>query len=334
MLENCPRTEATCASIRTRWGTIARLVCACLLLAGPSAAQTSTPGSSQPAVAAVLPLSATPSEYRIGIDDVLSVTVVQAPELTSSVRVAEAGDISLPLIGLVRAAALTTRELEASIKQRLREGFIREPDVTVVVTEVRSHGVSVVGAVQRPGILQIRGTTTLLEVLSMAGGLAGNAGDAVLVVRSSEVVGGQPRTIDVKLKSLMQADPAANILMQPGDVVNVQTASLIYVMGSVNKPGAFAMPGNERLTVLRALAYGEGATAVAAMRDAVVLRVGDGGDREEIAVDLEGIVKGRVADVELQAQDVLFVPQSGAKAASRATLNFITRVITLRGFLP
>jgi len=300
------------------------------------AAQAPSPSSGQaPVVAgAVLPPSATPSEYRIGIDDVLSVTVVQAPELTSSVRVAEAGDISLPLIGLVRAAALTTRELEAAIKQRLREGFIREPDVSVVVTEVRSHGVSVVGAVQRPGILQIRGTTTLLEVLSMAGGLSGNAGDAVLVVRAAESVAGQPRTIDIKLKSLMQADPGANILMQPGDVVNVQAASLIYVMGSVNKPGAFVMPGNERLTVLRALAYGEGATAVAAMRDAVVLRVGGDGEREEIPVDLEGIVKGRVADVELQAQDVLFVPQSGAKAASRATLNFITRVITLRGFLP
>jgi polysaccharide export outer membrane protein len=287
-----------------------------------------------PVAGAVLPPSATPNEYRIGIDDVLSVTVVQAPELTSSVRVAEAGDISLPLIGLVRAAALTTRELEAAIKQRLREGFIREPDVSVVVTEVRSHGVSVVGAVQRPGILQIRGTTTLLEVLSMAGGLSGNAGDEVLVVRSSDSVAGQPRTMAIKVKSLMQAEPGANILMQPGDVVNVQTASLIYVMGSVNKPGAFVMPGNERLTVLRALAYGEGATAVAAMREAIVLRVGGSGEREEIPVDLEGIVKGRVPDVELQAQDVLFVPQSGAKAASRATLNFITRVITLRGFLP
>ena len=147
----------------------------------------------------------TPTEYRIGVDDVLAINVLQAPELNISVRVAEAGDISLPLIGVMRASLLTTRELEEAIKERLRAGFIRDPEVTVLVTEVRSRGVSVVGAVHRPGLIQVRGSTTLLEVLSLAGGLADNAGDSVMVVRPE---GGGTKTIDIKLRALLAADPA------------------------------------------------------------------------------------------------------------------------------
>ncbi|MEQ1758993.1 MAG: polysaccharide biosynthesis/export family protein [Vicinamibacterales bacterium] len=275
----------------------------------------------------------TPTEYRIGADDVLSITVLQAPELNTSVRVAEAGDISLPLIGVVHASALTTRELENAIKTRLREGFIRDPEVTVLVTEIRSRGVSVVGAIQRPGVIQVRGTTTLLEVLSMAGGLSANAGDSVVVVRGNGQTTAQ-QTIDIKLKALMAADMAANIQLLPGDVVNVQSAALIYVMGSVNKPGAYAMRGNDRLTVLRALAYGEGAAAAAGKSSAFVLRVGDQGERVEIPVNLDDILKGRAPDIEMQAQDVLFVPENGSKKASIATINYLTRIISLRGFLP
>ena len=294
-------------------------------------------GASRTAAAAVpQPL------YRIGPDDLLSVSVLQATELNQSVRVSTAGDISMPLIGNVLAAGLTTQELERDIEARFREKFIRDPDVSVIVTEVHSRGVSVVGSVRRPGIVQINGTTLLLELISLAGGLADDAGDSVVILRAR---GGDgvttpdhatvPDAIEVDLKRLMEArDQRANIAVHPGDVVNVRAAALVYVVGAVRKPGAFSVRGNDQLTVLRALALGEGLLPIAAKSGAVVVRTNDRGDRVEFPVDLEAVLKGRGEDVPLEAQDVLFVPTSGGKVAGLATINFLTRVVTLRGVLP
>jgi polysaccharide biosynthesis/export protein len=274
---------------------------------------------------------AAPHQYLLGTNDVIAVTVRQAPELNATSRVGTKGTISLPLIGEVDAANRTADELEETIEERLRAKFIRDPDVTVVVTEVRSHGVTVVGAVQKPGVHQIHHAATLLEVLSMAGGLSADAGDEVIIQRQSS--GAIQPPIPIKLSTLLAADPAANIQLQPGDLVNVQGAGVIYVMGAVKKPGAYPIRGNAGLTVLRALAYGEGTTPVAAQRDAVVLRITAEGKRLEIAVDLEKVLKGRGPDVPLEAQDVLFIPVSGGKAATRATLDFLARVVT-RGLIP
>jgi polysaccharide export outer membrane protein len=307
-----------------------------------------------------------PTTYRVGPDDVLSIAVLQAPELNTVARVSDTGEISLPLIGTVTAIDLTPRELELLIEQRLREKYIREPDVTIQVTEVRSHAVSVVGAVKKPGALQIHGETSLLEVLSLAGGLSEDAGDTVLIVRQGNAAptapsappaeaaspipvtaqdpqdavgpmpaGGTALTQRIALKALIDAhDPAANVAVYPGDIVNVQDAAVVYVVGAVKKPGAFAMRGNDRLTVLRALALGEGLEPTAAKGDAVVLRTDEHGGRVEIPVDLGRVLDGRTADVQLEGQDVLFVPTSGAKVASKATLDFIARMVTLRGVLP
>jgi polysaccharide export outer membrane protein len=235
------------------------------------------------------------------------------------------------------------------------------------VTEVRSHGVSVVGAVKRPGTLQIYGATSLLEVLSLAGGLAEGAGDTILIVRQGNAPGAslappairEPQTLPpaasdpvvaaaaastvsesgavlrVKVKSLIDAhDPSANLPVFPGDVINVQDADVVYVVGAVNKAGAFVTRGNDRLTVLRALALGEGLEPTAARSNAIVLRTNARGERVEIPVDLDRVLNGQTPDIPLLAQDVLFVPTSGGKVAARATLDFIARVITFRGFVP
>jgi polysaccharide export outer membrane protein len=266
-------------------------------------------------------------DYRLGADDGIAITVRQAPELNVTVRVAADGTISLPLIGTIAAAQLTITELDLAIEARLKERFIREPDVTVAVTDARSHGVSVVGAVNKPGVHQVPPAGTLLDVIALAGGVTPDAGDTILITRA-----GDPAPIAVKLTEVLSAT-AANSRINPGDVVNVQTAGLVYVMGAVKKPGAFAIRGNAGVTVLRALAYGEGTTSLAAQRDAIVLRVGADGSRREIAVDLEKILRGRTADLVLQPQDVLFVPVSGARSASRATLDFLARLLT-RGLIP
>lgn len=305
--------------------------------------------------AARAPVTPSPSLYdgdhRLGPHDVVAVSVLQAPELNATVRVSEGGEISLPLLGAVQAGGLTPRELETAIEAQLRAKYIRNPDVTVSLTELHSQPVSVMGAVKRPGIYQLQGAGTLLEALALAGGLAENAGDKVMVQRTRAGVAPaqavQPHQLDpacaagdanrcaqvleIDLKDLLASrNPALNIPIRPGDVVAVQSAAVVYVVGAVTKPGSFYVGGNDRLTVLRALALGGGAAPHADMDDAVVLRDADGGERVEIPVDLEAILKGRTPDVPLEAQDVLFVPTSGAKAAARATVDTLLRLFTFR----
>jgi len=291
------------------------------------------------------------SDYRIGPNDVLSVTVLQAKELDVSTRVSAQGNISLPLIGVVRAAGLTPQQLEVEIERLLSEKYIHEPDVTVQLTELQSQPLSVVGAVRLPGTFQVRGPRTLLEALSLAGGLAEDAGDVVMVLRSDRdgAADGFPRVapdvtdareiapgvLQVQLKPLLEShDPRLNIMVRPGDVVNVQSAAIVYIVGAVKRSGAFAMRGNDRLTVLRALALGEGTLPMAARGESLVVRTNERGERVEIPVNLDDILKGKSPDIELEAQDVFFVPTSGAKSAARATLDALTRIVTLRPPFP
>lgn len=305
-----------------------------LLVAAPAWAQrpAAVERPARPASPALAPeRAAVAADYRIGPDDELSVSVLQAPELNGTSRVSQQGSISLPLIGGVRASGLTASELESAIEEQLGSRFIKNPEVTVLVTEIRSRPVSVVGAVVRPGVVQVGGETSLLDVISMAGGLRDDAGDTAVVLRKAEGESAAP--IEVRLKPLLESrDPGLNVAIRPGDVVTVRVAEVVYVVGAVKKPGAFAMQGNDRLTVLQALALGEGLEPTAAQKDAIVVRTSEGGAREEIAVDLNALLKGRRPDVPLRAHDVLFVPTSGGKVAARTALDAIVRVLSWRPF--
>lgn len=267
-------------------------------------------------------------DFRLGADDQVTVSVLQAPELNAVVRVSEQGFVSLPLLGAVRAAGLSAADLEHTLESLLDAKYIRNPDVTVQVSEVRSRAVSVIGAVQRPGVVQVDDSASLLSVLSLAGGLTEEAGSSVLVLHR-----GDAAPSEIPLKPLMDGnDVHLNVGVRAGDVITVRPADIVYVVGAVNKPGAFAVRGNDRLTVLRALALGEGLASTADKKDAVVVRTGRDGERSEIKVDLGSLLKGRTSDVTLQAHDVLFVPTSGGKVAARTTLDALVRVLTWRPY--
>lgn len=127
-----------------------------------------------------------PSDYRIGADDLLDIAVLEASELDRAPRVTASGQISLAVVGTVRAAGLTTQELSAVIEEILRRNYIKDPHVNVQVREMQSHTVSVFGAVKKPGVFQIRGPKSVIEMLSMAEGLGDDAGDTVIVDRHNE----------------------------------------------------------------------------------------------------------------------------------------------------
>ncbi len=162
-------------------------------------------------------------EYRIGANDILDITVFDAPELNRSVRVTSGGEISLPLLGPLRAAGLTARELELSLEVRLRREFMKDPHVGVFVSTVESHPISVVGAVRKPGVFQVRGPRSLLEMISMADGVTDDAGDKVLIERGAglhpEVLAAQAAaaSASVPVSAPLPADTRSGPDVNPGD---------------------------------------------------------------------------------------------------------------------
>ena len=268
--------------------------------------------------------SARGSDYRIGPHDLLEITVFEAPELNRAVRVSAGGGISLPLLGLVPAAGLTPQELEVALQERLRERYMNDPHVGVFVREMESHPVSVFGAVAKPGVYQIRGTRTLVEVLSLAQGLAEDAGDTVVVMRNPQaarVAAGQeaeaePESLSVNLKDLLESGEARfNVAVYPGDIVKVTRAGIVYVVGDVRKPGGFVLRSNENISVLQALALAEWLNRTAAKNHARIIRTDAEGERSEIALNLDKVLAGKADDPVLQPNDIVFIPNSAARSA-------------------
>jgi polysaccharide export outer membrane protein len=283
-------------------------------------------------------LQTVPSTYILGPDDQVSLQVFEAEEASGKpYRIDESGMIRVPMIGAVKAGGLTIRELENSLSAKFA-AFIKQPQVTVSVTEARSQPVSVVGAVMTPGVHQLQGHKSLLEMLSLAGGLRMDAGYRMKITRRSEwgaipLPGavasgdGQYSVAEVELKKLLDASrPEDNIAVMPQDVLTVPVAELIYVVGDVKKSGGFVMGERKQISVLQALALSEGTNATARASDARILRpVAGSTERTEIVVDLKKILEGHANDVFMQSNDILFVPVSGAKRAGyRAIESLLT----------
>jgi polysaccharide biosynthesis/export protein len=278
-------------------------------------------------------------DYCAGPDDLLSVTVLEAPDLSRPVRVSASGEISLPLIGVFQVANLTPRAIELLLQDRLQKTYMRDPHVSVQVLEMQSHSISVMGAVNKPGTFQIRGPRTLLEVLSLAGGVSADAGDQVIVTRGNAAGGNSAAGLasapseQVQLKDLIkERKPTANILVFPNDLVKVVPAGMVYIVGEVNKPGAFPMSEHEKLTVLRALALGEGLTRTASKNSAVIIRTLETGSRVEVPVALNDMLKGKVPDVDLQPRDIVFVHNSTSRSVTHGVADAMAKMLVIHPY--
>src|SRR5258708_17525164 len=231
--------------------------------------------------------------------------------MNREVRVSASGEISLPLLGAVRGDGLSGWEVEQSREELLHQKDMNDPHIGVFVREMQSHAVSVMGAVRKPGTFQIRGSKTLLEVLSLAEGLAEDAGEEVIILRGADqnsalgsltekandvtasssmmgpqeterpvatdagtdkISGASENVVQVNLKDLLDStDPTHNPAVYPGDIVKVSRAGIVYVVGAVRRPGGFAMKTNERISVLQAIAFSEGPTRTAAKNSSVII---------------------------------------------------------------
>jgi polysaccharide export outer membrane protein len=201
-----------------------------------------------------------PSDYRIGPDDQLDISVLEAPELGCKPRVSARGEISLALVGTVRAAGLTPQELEVVIAELLRRNYINDPHVSVQLGDIQSHPVAVFGAVKKPGVFQIRGPKTVVELLSMAEGLDVDAGDMVIVEHRGA---GVPAAKVSSNSSANDSSPNSELLQQPEDSpahaapISEAKPAEDSVAGLTNVPSTNEEPGTEQVDLKRLLATGD-----------------------------------------------------------------------------
>lgn len=250
------------------------------------------------------------SAYRLGPRDLVSVKVFEAPELNVERRISEDGMLPIPRVGDVRAQGLTDVELAARIREKLEATFLRRATVTVEVQEFRARPISVIGAVKSPGNLQVAGRMTLLEALTLAGGLTENQGGTIYVMRRAS--NGLSDQLAISVEGLLlKADPKLNIPIYSNDLINVASALpvTIYCLGEVAQPGALTFNSSERFTLLAAIARAGGLSERAA-RKVTIRRRQEGGSDEEIEVDIKDILAGKGRDVELVAGDVVVVKES------------------------
>lgn len=255
---------------------------------------------------------------RLGPDDLLGVAVYDSPELTRTVRVGNDGSIRLPMVKVkIKAAGLLPVDLEREIARVLvDEELLVEPVVTVSVAEYRSRPIKVVGSVKKPVNFQAIGPTNLLSAISMAEGLAEDAGPEILVSRQQPDAEGRPvmLTQRIPIKSLMDAtDSELNLTLQGGEEIRVPEAGRIYVLGNVKKPGSFPVKDATETSVFRIMALAEGLLPFSAKQAYIYRREGASGGKNEIPIELDKIMRRKSPDVTLLANDILYVPDRSGR---------------------
>jgi polysaccharide biosynthesis/export protein len=256
-----------------------------------------------------------PIAVKLGPGDLIEVNVYNVPELTTKARVSNSGDVYLPLIDYVHVEGLTQEEAQKTIEKRLSDGgFVRMPHVTIFVDEAASQGVTVMGEVGKPGIYPDVVDHKLYEVISEAGGFLPIASRKIAIIRR-----GQPEPIRIDLPRNLDDDLSGNVDVLPGDTINVPRAPIIYVVGDVGRPSGLLVD-NGSLTVLQALALAGGTNHTAKMSGARIIRKTPSG-MTETRIQLKKMLEAKTPDVTLQADDILFVPLSGARVIASQTIG-------------
>ncbi len=284
-------------------------------------AQTPFPAAAQ--AAPVKPADATRASHllansnvKLGVGDLVEISVFGVPDLATKARISGSGDIYLPLIDYVHVADLTADEAQELIQKRLEDGgFVRGPHVSIFVNESASQGVTMIGEVNRPGPYPVIGERRLFDLISSAGGMTERAGRVVTIEHRED----PDQKVVLQLSSNLADDTQNNVEVLPGDTIIVSRAGIVYVVGDVQHPSGFIIEDNS-LSVLKALALAGGSTRTAALNKTKILRQTPNGI-QEIPVQLKKVLYAKAPDVGLVKGDVLFIPGSSAKAAAYRTAD-------------
>jgi polysaccharide export outer membrane protein len=291
-------------------------------------------------------------DYRIGPNDVIDVQIENAPELSRTFRVTAAGTFLMPYLGRITAVRKTPEELSQWIADRLRGDYLKDPKVTVGVKEYNSRSFFIQGAVKTPGVYQIEGRPSLLELITLAGGLADNHGSSAFIIRrtksveaasttpsppqpvpaaqSSQKPAADPDEIGedgpryelkrVNITGLLRGRFDQDLYIEPLDIVNIPVLDVFYVGGEVNKPGSYSL--KDGTTLRQAISIAQGTTYKAAMGRGVIFREDPAtGKQMEIPVDVGKVMSGKQQDLAIMANDIVIVPNSQAKSIGGALLR-------------
>ena len=257
----------------------------------------------------------------IGDGDMLDVTVFESPDLSTKMRVGEDGDVLLPLAGKIHLQGLSVADASAAVRKRLIElRFVKDPKVTVSITDYATRGVSILGEVKKPGIYTAMGSHRLNDYISLAEGLTPQAGTRVSIAH--RIAPDQITT--VQISSTGKPTPQSNPAIESGDTIIVPKAGEVYVVGDVVRPGKYVMDHDEQLTIVQALALAQGANRTALLKHSMIIRKTESG-RTEIPVNVGKVLNMKTTDLTLVDNDILFIPVSRTKTAVNRSLEAIVQ---------
>lgn len=241
--------------------------------------------------------SGQPTNYVVGPQDILAITSYDQQDLSGTYPVDSDGTFTFPLIGRLKAGGLTVRQLEAELKRLLKDGFFKDPQLSVGVEHYRSQKIHIIGEVRNPATYPLAGDMNLIEAIARAGSTLPTASDEALVVRAKpgqEAPGPTIPNLDetdvttVDLKALQSGASTQNVQLKDGDTIFVPRAESVYVFGQVNKPGAYPIQRNT--TVLQALSLAGGVTERGATGRIKIVRT-QNGQTVEVKVKLSDVVR-------------------------------------------
>jgi len=290
-----------------------------------------------------VPIAVSPADYRIAPGDEIEIRIEDAPELSRKCTVTAEGDITLKYLNRISAREKTPQELEKLIAESLRGRYLKDPNVTVTVTQYNSRSFFIQGAVRLPGAYIIRGQPSLLKLITIAGGLAENYGSTAFVIReikkddaasqakggpaaqgvTAEQAGDQRAKYDlvkVNINGLFKGEFNQDLPIEPGDIVNIPQTDVFFVTGEVHKAGSF--PLKEGTTLRQAISMAEGSTFKAALGGGIIFRDDPAtGKRQELRVDIGAVMRGKSDDVPIVANDIIIVPNSRPRSVFSYVLN-------------
>jgi polysaccharide export outer membrane protein len=276
-------------------------------------------------------------DYRIGPNDVIDIQIENAPELSRVFRVTAAGTLLMPYVGRISVAKKTTEEVAQLITDSLKGDYVKE---------YNSRSFFIQGSVHSPGVYQIEGRPSVLELITLASGLSDTHGANAFIIRrlktpppkepvspasvrvASEPAADQESAADeppkyelksVHLNALLRGHFDQDIFLEPGDIVNIPPTDVFFVAGEVNQPGSFSL--KDGTTLRQAISLAQGTNYKAALDRGVVFREGTTGKREEVHVDIGAIMAGKKEDVLIMANDIIIVPNSRTKTIGGALLR-------------
>lgn len=287
-------------------------------------------------------------DYRIGPGDVIDIQVNLAPEISTLSRVNSDGTILMPVIGRIRAQEKTSEELSEVIAASLKGSYLKNPIVKVAIKQIYSSTYLIQGAVRQPGVFQVEGQPTLLELLTLSGGLADNHGTTAFIIRriktkpsalapptsglvapeepaesvassSSPAAPASFEVLKANIAGLFKGNFEQNRPLEPGDIVNIPTSDFFFITGEVRAPGSY--PFKDGTTLRQAISMAQGMTPNAVSSRAMIYRENERGQSYEIKVNLNDVMRGKANDLPLMVNDVLIIPNSTFKSSVLPVLS-------------